>query len=126
MLTGSALSDLIFGGDGNDFLNGGYGHDRLNGGAGADRFFHLGVAGHGTDWVQDFDAFQGDVLVFGGDASADDFHVNLAEMTGAGTGAAEAFVTYLPSGQILWALVDGAEQDQINIEISGVTYDLMG
>ncbi len=54
VLTGSAFGDLIFGNDGFDFINGGFGSDRVNGGAGADRFFHVGVAGHGSDWIQDY------------------------------------------------------------------------
>ena len=61
VLTGSALSDEIFGGDGNDFVNGGFGHDRVNGGDDGDRFFHIGVADHGSDWIQDYDAAEGDV-----------------------------------------------------------------
>ncbi|MEY8841588.1 calcium-binding protein [Cribrihabitans sp. XS_ASV171] len=78
VITGGALSDLVFGGAGDDFVNGGFGYDRINGGEGADRFFHLGVADHGSDWVQDYDAAEGDVLVFGQAATADQFQVNLA------------------------------------------------
>jgi Ca2+-binding RTX toxin-like protein len=52
-MTGSAFSDLIFGGDGDDFINRGFGPDRVNGGAGSDRFFHLCIADHGSDWIQD-------------------------------------------------------------------------
>ena len=69
-MTGSAFSDLVFGGDGDDFVNGGFGSDRVNGGDGADRFYHVGVAGHGSDWVQDFESAEGDRLVYGGAASA--------------------------------------------------------
>lgn len=81
MLSGGALSDLIYGGDGFDFINGGFGYDRLNGGAGADRFYHLGAAGHGSDWVRDYTAAQGDVLAFGGSATATrgDFQINYAQ-----------------------------------------------
>ena len=126
-LTGGAFSDVIFGGDGNDLVNGGFGHDRLNGGLGADRFFHLGIRDHGSDWVQDYVAIQGDVLASGiAGAQRSDFAVRLA--TGAGIGQAgvqEAYVTYLPSGQILWALVDGAAQGQINLMIGGQTFDLL-
>ncbi|MHC9237645.1 calcium-binding protein [Pseudooceanicola sp. 502str34] len=127
VLTGGTWGDALFGGDGDDFLNGGFGHDRLNGGAGADRFYHLGVEGHGSDWVQDYDAAEGDTLVFGGTgASADDFQVNFTETANAGTaGVEEAFVIYRPTGQILWALVDGAAQDQINLSVNGATYDLL-
>ena len=127
VLTGSAYSDLIFGGDGFDFINGGFGHDRVNGGAGGDRFFHIGLAGHGSDWIQDYNAAEGDVLRYGG-ASRDvgDFQVNIAPTNGAGdAGVQEAFVIYRPTGQILWALIDGAGQDEINIQIGGTVYDLL-
>ncbi|MEP5167929.1 BspA family leucine-rich repeat surface protein, partial [Shimia thalassica] len=126
VLTGAALSDLIFGGDGDDFLNGGFGYDRLNGGAGADRFFHLGIADHGSDWVQDYAATEGDVLLYGGPATADDFRVRLATTDGAGADdTAEAFVIHHPTGQILWALVDSGAQSSINLQIGGEVFDLL-
>ena len=127
-LTGQAWSDEIFGGAGDDFINGGFGSDRLNGGEGADRFYHLGIGDHGSDWIQDYDAGEGDVLIFG-DSSADidDFQVNFTETANAGTaGVEEAFVIYRPTGQIVWALVDGADQGEITLRIDGVDYDLMG
>ena len=37
----------------------------------------------------------------------------------------EAFVIYKPTGQILWALVDGGGQDSINLQIGGDTFDLL-
>ncbi|MBZ4021513.1 hypothetical protein CKO11_03455 [Rhodobacter sp. TJ_12] len=124
-LTGSVYSDLIFGGDGLDFINGGFGNDRVNGGADADRFYHTGIAGHGSDWIQDFSSAEGDLLQYGGaGATRNQFQVNFAE-TPAGTEADEAFVIYRPTGQILWALVDGAAQDSINILINGQSYDLL-
>ncbi|UWQ93549.1 hypothetical protein K3727_21510 (plasmid) [Rhodobacteraceae bacterium M382] len=132
VITGSNYSDLVFGGAGNDFVNGGFGHDRINGGSGADRFFHVGVEGHGSDWVQDYVAGDGDVLLWGGGpATASDFQVNLAHTANAAgersgdDGVQEAFVIYKPSEQILWALVDGAGQDQINIQIGGNVFDLL-
>ncbi|MGR3378675.1 calcium-binding protein [Salipiger abyssi] len=125
-LTGQTWSDAIFGGNGNDFINGGFGHDRVNGGAGADRFYHLGVEGHGSDWIQDFSDAEGDTLYFGGTATVDDFQVNFTETANAGTaGVEEAFVVYRPTGQILWALVDGGAQDHIDLLIGGVSYDLL-
>ncbi len=126
-LAGQAFSDQIFGGDGNDFINGGFGHDRIYGGAGADRFFHLGVAGHGTDWIRDYTGSDGDVLVFGSaGATPDQFSVNFATTPNAGDGATqEAFVIYRPTGQILWALIDGAANDQIWLQIGTTTYDLL-
>ena len=127
VLTGSALSDQVFGGAGSDFVNGGFGHDRVNGGGGADKFFHLGVANHGSDWIQDYDAAEGDVLVFGNNsATIDQFQINFAETENAGeAGVEEAFVIYRPTGQIMWALVDGAAQDEIILRINGTDYDLM-
>ncbi|WP_136635911.1 nidogen-like domain-containing protein [Pseudooceanicola onchidii] len=126
-LSGAAWSDEIFGGDGADFLNGGFGFDRLNGGTGADRFFHLGIADHGSDWVQDYSAVEGDLLVWGQGANLPgNFQVNWADTAGAGqSGVAEAFVIYKPTGQILWALVDGAAQPQINLMMAGVVHDLL-
>ena len=126
-LTGQTWSDAIFGGAGDDFINGGFGHDRVNGGIGADRFYHLGVEGHGSDWVQDFSNAEGDVLVYGGaGASVEDFQVNFTETANAGAaGTAEAFVIFRPTGQILWALVDGGAQDSLIINIAGSEFDLL-
>lgn len=125
-LTGQAWSDLIYGGTGSDFINGGFGYDRLNGGGDADRFYHLGVSDHGSDWIQDYNAAEGDVLLFGGSASRDDFQVNFSETADAGdAGTTEAFVVYRPSGQILWALVDGGAQADITLRLDGADYDLI-
>jgi Ca2+-binding RTX toxin-like protein len=127
VLSGAGGADLLFGNDGNDLINGGWGFDRMNGGAGADRFFHQGIAEHGSDWIQDYSAADGDQLVFGNTgATVSQFRVNYAETANAGTaGVAEAFVIYLPTGQILWALVDGAAQEHINVVLGGQTYDLL-
>ncbi len=127
VMTGSAFGDLIFGGDGFDFVNGGFGSDRVNGGADGDRFFHLGIADHGSDWIQDYNAAEGDVLVYGGAATRDQFQVNVTNTASAGAdGVNEAFVIYRPTGQILWALVDGDGQSEINIRIGGQEFDLLG
>jgi Ca2+-binding RTX toxin-like protein len=128
VITGSALSDLVYGGAGDDFVNGGFGHDRINGGDGADKFYHLGISDHGSDWLQDYNAAEGDVLLFGNaTATEDDFQVNFTETAGAGdAGVAEAFVIYKPTDQIIWALIDGADQDEINLKIGGDTFDLLG
>jgi Ca2+-binding RTX toxin-like protein len=127
VLTGSAWSDEIFGGNGNDFINGGFGHDRVNGGEGADKFYHLGIFDHGSDWIQDYNAVQGDVLMWGGAAATvDDFQINTADTANAGVdGVSESFVIYRPTGQIMWALVDGDAQSSINIQIAGQTFDLL-
>jgi Ca2+-binding RTX toxin-like protein len=127
VLTGSALGDEIYGNDGNDFINGGFGHDRMNGGAGADSFYHLGILDHGSDWVQDYRAAEGDVLQFGlAGATRAQFQVNFTETARAGTaGVAEAFVIYRPTGQIMWALIDGQAQDHINLQLGNQVFDLM-
>ncbi|UWQ92436.1 hypothetical protein K3727_06490 [Rhodobacteraceae bacterium M382] len=132
VITGSAFSDLVFGGAGNDFVNGGFGHDRINGGSGADKFFHAGVLGHGSDWVQDYVAADGDVLLWGsGPATASDFQVNLAHTANAAgersgdDAVQEAFVIYKPTEQIIWALVDGGGQSSINLQIDGDVFDLL-
>lgn len=125
-LTGQAWSDLIFGGNGADFINGGFGYDRVNGGADADRFFHIGVADHGADWIQDYNAAEGDVLQFGLAGTRDQFQVNFTETASAGAaGVQEAFVIFRPTGQILWALVDGGAQSEINLLLGGTEYDLL-
>lgn len=133
VITGSAFSDLVFGGDGDDFVNGGFGFDRINGGDGGDKFFHAGVEGHGSDWIQDFVSADGDVLLFGiRSATADQFQVNYTHTSspdGERSGdddVEEAFVIYKPTGQIIWALVDGAGQEEINLQIaiSTDTFDI--
>lgn len=108
MLTGSAWSDLIFGGDGDDFVNGG---------AGADKFFHVGVEGHGSDRIHEYDASEGDRHIHGGGegpATADDFLIQTANTAGTGDIAIdEVFVTHVPSGNLLWAL-GGREYTDVN------------
>ncbi|UWQ19693.1 hypothetical protein K3551_18315 (plasmid) [Jannaschia sp. M317] len=124
-LTGSAFGDVIFGGDGMDFINGGFGSDRVNGGVDADAFFHLGIADHGSDWIQDYNGAEGDVLVYGGNATRDQFQINTTTTPTAGADdVAEAFVIYRPTGQILWALVDGDGQAEINLRLNGQVFDL--
>lgn len=128
-LGGGAGSDLLMGGAGDDFLNGGFANDRLNGGDGADTFFHTGASGHASDWIQDYAAADGDELQYGdATASAEDFIVQFSATDGAGDASVdEAFVVHQPSGQILWALVDGAAQDQIMLRIPGTAdaFDLL-
>jgi Ca2+-binding RTX toxin-like protein len=131
-IVGSALSDVLFGNAGNDFINGGFGHDQINGGAGADRFYHLGILDHGADFIQDYDAAEGDVLLTGiAGATRNQFQVNTNDVTSMDGEKAgddtleEAFIIYRPTGQILWALIDGAAQDQINIRIDEQQFDLL-
>ena len=134
VLTGAAFGDLMFGGDGFDFINGGFGYDRLNGGADGDKFYHLGVSDHGSDWIQDYTSEDGDVLLFGNStANIDQFQVNYAnaeDSNGERSGdddVQEAFVIYRPTEQIIWALVDGAGQPEINLQFAGSSdvFDLL-
>lgn len=127
LLGGGPGADGLMGGPGDDWLNGGFGHDRLNGGTGADRFYHAGLADHGSDWIQDYAAADGDVLIFGlSGATPEQFAVSYAITPGAGQAeVAEAFVIYRPTGQIVWALVDGAAQEVIALQIGAQTYDLV-
>ncbi|MDP2520791.1 hypothetical protein, partial [Shimia thalassica] len=37
----------------------------------------------------------------------------------------EAFIIYRPTGQIMWALVDGAGQESIHLQVGGSVFDLM-
>lgn len=62
-LYGQGGNDVIFGGSGNDSLIGGVGNDLLYGGLGADNFY-FGSPYDGYDYVGDFNAAQGDALVF--------------------------------------------------------------
>lgn len=63
LLRGMTGNDTLVGGDGADTLVGGLGLDRLTGGAGADRF-KFATRGDGKDTITDFNAAQGDKLVF--------------------------------------------------------------
>lgn len=127
-ISGGAGADLLHGGAGQDFLNGGFGSDRMNGGGGADRFYHQGTRDHGADWLQDYDAAEGDTLYFGGAATgAGQFRVNYGVTGGAGDATtAEAFVVYVPDNRIIWALVDGAEQEAIMLQTVSGSFDLLG
>ncbi|MYM56285.1 calcium-binding protein [Thalassovita mangrovi] len=132
ILYGGDGSDLLLGEAGDDSLWGGGGADTLEGGSGADSFCYVGRENEGSDWILDYDAAEGDVLVFydtGADpngAHIDQFQVNFEETAGSGqAGVQEAFVIYRPTGEILWALVDGAAQDSINLQIGSHVYDLL-
>lgn len=127
-LHGAAGADLLFGGPGNDFLNGGFGHDRMNGGEGSDRFYHAGIFNHGSDWIQDYQGVQADVLVFGqSGARMSQFQINYAFTPNAGRAdVAEAFIIYRPTGQIIWALVDGAAAGALWIDLGHGPVNLLG
>lgn len=62
-LDGGFGNDLLVGGSGDDSIGGDFGADTLNGGQGADTFV-FSQTGTGSKTVQDFDASEGDVLLF--------------------------------------------------------------
>ncbi|MEM8692273.1 MAG: fasciclin domain-containing protein [Pseudomonadota bacterium] len=126
-VSGGSLGDLLFGNTGEDFLNGGFGFDRMAGGADADTFFHLGTTDHGSDWIQDFSA-EDTLFVGQAGVTADDFLIQTTHTLGSGSAdVEEAFITYIPTGQILFALVDGAGLDSISLRGVGQeeAFDLM-
>ena len=67
------------------------------------------------------------VLQWGGvAATVANFQINTADTANAGAdGVSESFVIYRPTGQIIWALVDGDAQRSINIQIAGQVFDLL-
>ncbi|MEY8838211.1 hypothetical protein AB9K41_04110, partial [Cribrihabitans sp. XS_ASV171] len=77
--------------------------------------------------IQDFDNSEGDMLVFGGMATAEDFlvhsvHTDLPDRPGDDT-VEEVFVDY--QGQVIFALVDGAANDSLILRIAdGTEFDL--
>ncbi|PHO03457.1 hypothetical protein CSC82_16365 [Rhodobacteraceae bacterium 4F10] len=82
--------------------------------------------------MQDYNAADGDILHFGnGSALRSQFQINTTHTaTAAGERSGdddveEAFVIYRPTGQIMWALVDGGGQSSINLQIGGNVFDLM-
>ncbi|WP_406647555.1 tandem-95 repeat protein [Aliisedimentitalea scapharcae] len=134
VLSGGANQDILFGGDGDDFLNGGFAHDLLHGGSGADRFFRFDGLGHGTDWIADYDASEGDLLVFAGPAATTSdftvFFTNAVDDLGILSGddaIEEAFVLYNPTGQRIFTLVDGASQTELILRVAttGEEFDLL-
>ena len=127
VLAGNGGADTLDGGAGDDWLNGGWGYDDLIGGTGADSFYHHGVQnGFGTEWIHDFSDTEGDRLITQANGTVDDFVVNFATTNGRGSDdIAEAFIRYVPTGQIAWVLQDGADLDEITIQTANGTFDLL-
>ena len=125
-MLGEAGNDMLIGGEGNDTLDGGGGDDQSTGGLGADQFLHDGLVASGMDWVTDYVAGQSDVLVFTTPgAMRAQFSVTFAVAQGMGGTAAEAYVTYLPTGQQLWAITDGAAMTDLLLRLGTISYDLL-
>ncbi|MEO8241605.1 MAG: calcium-binding protein [bacterium] len=126
-LYGGGQSDQLWGGSGNDWLDGGLSGDTLTGGHGADSFVSAGTGGQGTDWIRDYNDAEGDVLVFGiADAHKTDFSVSFVKTPDVGSGKhAEAYITYLPTGTVVWLLVDGADTPHIMVHSSMNSFDLL-
>lgn len=61
-VTGSALGEVIVGGDGNDILDPRGGVDTITGGTGNDTFRFLDGIAYGTDTITDFDASGNDTI----------------------------------------------------------------
>lgn len=65
-LRGGYGNDTLYGDDGDDFLFGGEGFDLLTGGNGADRFFFSDEGSWDRAAITDYNAAEGDALVFDG------------------------------------------------------------
>lgn len=127
ILWGGTEADMLWGGSGSDRLSGGKGSDTLTGGPGADVFIFTGQGGQGRDWIVDYDAASGDILDFGqAGAVAKDFRVVYVTSLGAGlAGVKEAHITYLPTGKLIWILVDGQGDASIMVHSSMNSFDLL-
>ena len=126
-LVGGRGNDRIYGGYDTDRMDGGPGGDTLTGGDGADRFVGSGQPGTGMDWITDFSDSAGDSLVFGvAGATRADFRVAITNLAGAGNAAvAEVVVTYLPTGILVWTIVDGASEAAITLHSSMNSFDIL-
>lgn len=126
-LAGATGRDSLRGGGGNDWLDGGLGDDDLAGGGGADQFHHAGTGGQGHDLIRDYDAAEGDVLDFGLiGAARSDFLVEVLNLPDMGKARHdEVQITHIPTGRVIWTIVDGAAQDAILLQSGGVTFDLL-
>ena len=67
----------------------------MNAGADGDKFYHLGIADYGSDWIQDYNAADGDVLFYGGAgaATASDFLIQRATTGTAGADDVDEFLS---------------------------------
>lgn len=126
---GDADADRLYGGDDIDFLRGGEGNDalfgqggidRLYGEGGADLFLHSGATSEAYDFVMDYSAAEHDVLRFTDtSASTSEFHVNWVSRVG-DSAILEADV--YRGSQLIWSLVDAADEAHIYLRIGGGGY----
>lgn len=124
-LYGGAGRDTLYGGTGNDSLDGGTGKDLLFGDAGADQFWHNGTSASATDRIADYDASEGDLLVFTGSATRSQFSLHFARLAGHGSAKSEAIITHSPSGRVLWTLTDAAGIEDVYLRLGGTNFDLI-
>ncbi|CUJ91692.1 Cyclolysin [Shimia thalassica] len=125
-LFGGQYGDTLQGGDGFDFIDGGNGVDDLWGGADEDRFYRE-ASDYLFDRIHDYDASEGDLLHFGGEAyNANQFHVSFHNTNNGEAGIQDAIITYAPTNQVLWILTDVEHAEDINIRLfTGATIDLI-
>ncbi len=130
---GKGGNDTLLGGDGKDFLQsdggndllwGGGDNDTLTGGPGLDLFKHSGGASDGTDLITDYKSNQGDVLVFGlAGATAAQFSLSYRQSSGGSE--EDVFITYVPTGQVLWILEDGEGLTDIAVQSGSSSFMLL-
>lgn len=124
LLYGGVADDFIYGDAGNDLLAGGAGDDVLTGGAGADLFQHMGITSEGRDTVTDYDAGEGDVLLFGiNGANASRFTVTYQNISGGGV--LDAVISYDPTGQVIWVVEDARNLTEIIVQSNSLRFDLV-
>lgn len=117
-LRGGYGNDRLVGGTGRDLIDGGAGRDRLTGGAGADSFV-FNAASDGGDKITDFNAAEGDRLVFHRAGFNDAYGV----LSGATLNTAHAGLFFETSTGLLTYDPDGtgAAARSVVAELIGVT-----
>ncbi|MGD9916430.1 MAG: M10 family metallopeptidase [Paenirhodobacter sp.] len=121
-LYGGTNTDVINGGAGNDIIYGQSGNDSLTGGSGADRFVHSGLASDGTDWITDYSGAQHDVLILR-TGNINDIQVEWVN-NGGDAGVLDANIVNGATGDVLWCVLDAADQDHLYLNVGSTTYDL--
>jgi serralysin len=123
-LSGGAAADILKGDGSDDLLWGGEGNDTLTGGNGKDGFQHAGALADGTDWITDYNGAKGDVLIFiPKGATAAQFGVTYRDH--GGSSLDDAYITYLPTGQVLWILQDAETFHEIILQSGANSFNLL-